>query len=110
MNDIEAKELFDQITNDLIEKNPNVRLGKMMSAPGIQYKKKNFAFIHDGEMTFKLGKNFNAQANGIHEVRYLSPFKTKPPLKAWYVISQSQMQIWPDLAEMALDYIIQEQG
>ena len=61
-------------------------------------------------MTFKLGKTFNAKANGIKKVRHLSPFKTKPPLKAWYIISSDQKNIWEDLTYLALEYIQQEVG
>lgn len=107
---MDSQTLFNEIAETLMKRENNVSLGKMMSSPGIQYKGKNFAFIHNDEMTFKLGKKFNAEANGIHEVRYLSPFKTKPPLKAWFVITESQSHIWPELAEMALDYIKKELG
>ena len=105
---MEAEKLFSEIANALMKNDNEVKLGKMMSSPGIQYRGKNFAFIHNEEMTFKLGKDFNATANGIHEVRYLSPFKTKPPLKAWFVIANNQSHLWPGLAELALDYIKKE--
>ena len=107
---MEPQTLFQEIAKTLMIRDNKVNLGKMMSSPGIQYKGKNFAFIHNDEMTFKLGKKFNAEANGIHEVRYLNPFKTKPPLKAWLVISESQSHLWPELAEFAFDYIKSELG
>jgi hypothetical protein len=107
---MDGNKIFSEIAETLMNRDNEVGLGKMMSSPGIQYKGKNFAFLHNNEMTFKLGKQFNAEANGIHEVRYLNPFKTKPPLKAWYIITESQSYIWPELAEMALDYIKKEIG
>ena len=107
---MKPQSLFQEIAKTLMMRDNKVNLGKMMSSPGIQYKGKNFAFIHNDEMTFKLGKKFNAEANGIHEVRYLSPFKTKPPLKSWLVISESQSHLWPGLAELAFDYIKSELG
>jgi len=94
---------FDQICSQLLAQNPQVKMGKMMSAPGIQYQGKNFAFFWKDEMTFKLGKQFDAVGNGILEVKHLSPFKTKPPLTAWYIISYDQKELWEPLAQMALD-------
>ena len=104
------EQLFNSIAHRFVEKHKHVARGPMMSAPGIRYKKKNFAFFYKNEMTFKLGKNFNAKANGIKKVRHLSPFKTKPPLKAWYIVSPDQKDIWEDLTDLAFNYILQELG
>jgi len=106
----EEAALFNSLADKLELKHKHVARGPMMSAPGIRYKNKNFAFFHDNEMTFKLGKNFNAKANGIKIIRHLDPFKTKPPLTAWYIIAADQKEIWEDLATLALDYIKQEVG
>lgn len=97
---------FESVCEKLLNQHPNVKMGKMMSAPGIQFKGKNFAFFFKDEMTFKLGKQFDAASNGIFEVRHLSPFKTKPPLTAWYIISFDQKELWEPLAQMALDKIM----
>lgn len=102
--------IFDEIADRLVGCNKLVERGPMMSAPGIRYKKKNFAFFHNNEMTFKLGKTFDAKANGIKKLRYLSPFKTKPPLKSWFIVGQNQSDLWAHLSDMALDYIQKEVG
>lgn len=102
--------LFNTLADKLSADQKYVARGPMMSSPGIRYKNKNFAFFHNNEMTFKLGKSFNAKANGINKVRHLSPFKTKPPLKAWYIVSGDQKEIWEDLAHLAFEYIQQEVG
>lgn len=102
------EELFNRIADNYTDRYKSVERGPMMSAPGIRYKNKNFAFFHKNEMTFKLGKKFNAEANGINEIRHLSPFKTKPPLTAWYIISADQKELWEDLAEIAFEYIQHE--
>lgn len=106
----EEKKLFNTIAERFESRNKNVKRGPMMSSPGIRYKHKNFAFFHKNEMIFKLGKQFNATANGVLNVKHLSPFKTKPPLKAWYVITADQKEIWEDLAQLAFEYIQQEVG
>jgi len=102
--------LFNSIAERYAARYKHVARGPMMSSPGIRYKNKNFAFFHNNEMTFKLGKTFNAKANGIKKLRHLSPFKTKPPLKAWYIVSGHQKEIWEDLALLAFEYIQQEVG
>ena len=105
-----AEKIFNTIANKFESRYKHVARGPMMSAPGIRYKTKNFAFFHKNEMTFKLGKKFNTKANGIKNVRHLSPFKTKPPLKAWYIISSDQKEIWEELTQVAFEYIQQELG
>ena len=106
----EEEKLYNSIADKFAAKHKHVARGPMMSAPGIRYKNKNFAFFHKNEMTFKLGKSFNAKANGIKIVRHLSPFKTKPPLKAWYIIAVEQKGMWEELTHLAFEYIQQEVG
>ena len=84
--------------------NPDVILGKMMSAPALKYKDKVFAFYHKQEMGFRLGPKFDPQKFGIAEIKPLSPFKTKPPLKGWYIISKANSGCWETLTEKALDF------
>lgn len=88
----------------------HVEGGKMMSADAIQFKKKVFAFIHEEKMTFKLGKGFDLNPYGITDYAFLSPFKNKPPMKAWFVVSSDYQDQWPVLAERALLQIQKELG
>jgi|GEM_PF-199540 len=104
----EEEKLFDKIADRYAADYTDVARGPMMSSPGLRYKDKNFAFFHKNEMIFKLGKTFNAKANGIKKVKHLSPFKTKPPLTAWYIIPSSQKDLWEILISLAFDYIQQE--
>ena len=104
------RKLFEEIVDILSSKHKSVERGPMMSAPGVRYKKKNFAFFHNNEMTFKLGKNFDAQSYGIKSIKYLSPFKIKAPMKSWYIISSNQKNLWKELADLALENIQQELG
>lgn len=107
--DISTEEkLFNSIADKFASEFKHVARGPMMSAPGIRYKKKNFAFFYKNEMTFKLGKAFKPKENGIKVFKHLSPFKTKPPMKAWYIISSDQKELWEKLTALALDYIQQE--
>ena len=97
-------EKFNQIVEKIKAKNADVHLGKMMSSPGLKVNNKVFAFYHKETMGFRLGKAFDANKFGLKTAQWLSPFKTKPPLKAWYVIDAEEEEYWEDLAEMALTF------
>jgi len=86
-------------------KRQNVELGKMMSSPGIRYKKKNYAYFQNEKVGFKLGKDFDIDAYNISSWEYLSPFKTKPSLKTWYIIEYENEHVWDKFADLAYDYI-----
>lgn len=83
---------------------PDVILGKMMSSPGLKYRDKVFAFYHKQEMGFRMGPKFDPQKFGLKNAKPLSPFKTKPPLKGWFIVEAAESTSWELLAQMALDY------
>lgn len=105
-----AADKFDQIVDQILDAHKDCEVGKMMSSPGLQYKKKNFAFLNKETMGFKLGKEFDIDVQGVKEWSYLSPFKTKPPLYAWYVLDQKEMDHWPRLTELAYSKLKSELG
>lgn len=98
-----AEKRYLEIANRLEEEHAHVSQGKMMSAPGIKYKNKVFAFFYQEKMTFKLGKNFDINAQGITNYTFLSPFKNKPPMKAWFQITYEDEECWDALAYIALE-------
>ena len=55
---------FDKIVRQMTDL-PDVTSGKMMSAPGIKYKGKVFAYRTKDKMGFKLGKGFDIEAQGV---------------------------------------------
>ncbi len=83
---------------------PDVTSGQMMSSPGLKYRNKVFAFYHKEKMGFRLGPNFDPDKMGVKNAEPLSPFKTKPPLKGWFMISKDQDDLWEPLTEMALEF------
>lgn len=101
----EAQALYESIADQLVSSHLDITHGKMMTAPGLKYRNKVFAFFYEGEMTFKLGKGFEPGDYGLHEVRFLSPFKNKPPMKAWIIVSDLDHDKWAELAELALEKI-----
>lgn len=101
---MDASELFENLLEEYT-KTDGITVGKMMSAPALQYRGKVFAFFHKNAMTFKLGKKFDPIAYGLHDWSFLSPFKNKPPMQAWIVVEASEKDQWPMLTELALDFM-----
>jgi len=97
-------EIYLEICRNICAKTEGVTEGKMMSSPGLKYNNKVFAFYHKGTMGFRMGPLFNPEKFGLKYAKPLSPFKTKPPLKGWYVIESEESNLWKDLAEMALEF------
>lgn len=97
----EAQAHYEYISDKLC-KNKGVAPGKMMSSTAIQCKGKVFSFYHKNKMTFKLGKDFDPDAYGLHGWAYLSPFKNKPPMTGWIVVPFEEKEHWEALADLAL--------
>jgi hypothetical protein len=79
--------------------------GVMMREPALKYRGKVFAFYYQDKnaMTFKLGKNYHIESHGITDYEFLSPFKNKPPMTAWYVIPAQHAGKWEELSRLALE-------
>ena len=104
----QEEELFHKITENLSKKYRLVKTGKMMSAPGISYKKKFFAFYYKNEITLRLGKDFVPKDHGIKKWKYLNPFKKKAPMKNWFQLPYSEKKNWKKLAVVAMETIKEE--
>ncbi len=98
----EGKSEFERIVATLTADDSNVSLGKMMSSPGLKYGDKVFAFQAKEAMGFRLGPDFDPIAFERAELEPLNPFKTKGPLKGWFVVDESGSAAWEELANMAL--------
>lgn len=98
----EAQGLYEFIRDKLC-KIEGVAVGRMMSSPALIYKGKVFAFFHKEQMTFKLGKDFVPEEEGLQGCTFLSPFKHKPPMRAWIVVPWTEKDHWESLARSALD-------
>ena len=100
---IRSEEKFYRIFDLLSKKGPDISIGKMMSSPGIKYKSKVIAFYHNDEMIFRIGKKIDLTKYGIKNPKYLSPFKSKPPITGWICLSYSDEKRWEEFTEIALD-------
>ncbi|HMB64318.1 MAG TPA: hypothetical protein VKN36_14660 [Eudoraea sp.] len=95
---------FMALVSKFSSSDPEIILGKMMSSPALKYRDRVFAFYHKHEMGFRLGPGFDPKKSGIRNARPLSPFKTKPPLRGWYIIAANESNTWEFLTGRALDF------
>lgn len=100
----QAHSEFERIVAVLTAADSNVSLGKMMSSPGLKFGSKVFAFQAKEGMGFRLGRDFDPSANGTVDFEPLNPFKTKGPLKGWFIVGENQRNAWENLARSALAF------
>jgi len=94
--------LFNEIRDKLCAEFNQVHPGQMMREEAMQFEGKVFAFYTKTQMVFKLGRNFDPGSEGIVNHRPLSPFKNKPPLSGWFVITNDDSDKWELLSRIAL--------
>jgi hypothetical protein len=99
--------LFNKIA-DSLSKDHHITKGKMMSAPGIKYKNKIFAFYYNREMIFRLGTDFDPKEHNVKNWHLLNPFKNKAPMKNWFHFPYSENVRWEKLAKYALNVLKEE--
>ena len=100
-----SKEIYEDLFDQMIEEEEDVQPGVMMREPALTRNKKVFAFYYADKkcMCFKLGKGFLIEEYGVNEYEFLSPFKNKPPMLGWFMVSEQYVDVWPELTEVALD-------
>ncbi len=99
-----SEEEFQSLVIKFSALDQEVHSAKMMSSPGLKFKDKVFAFYHKEAMGFRLGPNFDPEKMGAKNAKPLSPFKTKPPLKGWFIIEHEESYAWDMLTELALEF------
>lgn len=95
---------FTRICHIMTAMNDDVLPGKMMSSPALSCKGKVFVFFGKGGMGFRLGPQSDPKTLGIAKPQPLSPFKTKPPLKGWWIVNEDEAALWEQLAAKALEF------
>lgn len=79
-----------------------VEIGKMMSCDGLTLMGKVFCFEYKDKMVFKLGKGYDIESHGITNYTFLSPFKNKGPMTAWFEINKEDSHVFEALTLIAL--------
>ncbi len=86
---------------------PDAAHGKMMSAPAVTRKGKVFAFYSSKGAAigigFRVGRNLDPDTLGLNAWQYLSPFKTKPPMKDWVIVTDEPADKLRELAQISYD-------
>ena len=102
---MDEKEIYEGIFDKFIADHEDVKPGVMMREPALTCKGKVFAFFYGAKnkMCFKLGKGFLIEEYGIEEYEFLSPFKNKPPMYGWFMISEENFEAWEELTHVSLD-------
>lgn len=98
------KEVYEDLFDSFIEEFDDVGPGVMMREPAVTFRNKVFMFYYadKGAMCFKLGKGFQID-EFVESFEFLSPFKNKPPMYAWYLVSADEQHAWEELAHLALE-------
>ena len=98
-------EVYEPLFDKFISGYADVDPGVMMREPALKCGDKVFAFYYaDKEsMCFKLGKDYHIEAHGVTKFGFLSPFKNKPPMYAWYLVGKEHQDAWEDLTFVALE-------
>ncbi len=104
----EPEKKFYQILKSLSRSEKEVSLGKMMSAPGIVYDKRVFAFYWKEQMGFRAGREFDPDTLSIKKWENLNPYKNKPPMLDWFILPFSESPSWSKLARISLKRMINE--
>ncbi len=98
--------LYERLFDKLIADHSDIEAGVMMREPALKCAGKVFMFYYADKqsMCFKLGKEFSIEEYTAHW-EFLSPFKNKPPMTAWYLIGDSDAHTWEELSHIALENI-----
>lgn len=89
-----------------LEQHQGVSLSKITPSPELHYNGKSFAFFHQDEMVFRLGKEWNPEEDGILKWKNISPLNKDEPLNDWFSITAKDADLWPILATQALSRMI----
>lgn len=99
-----ARSLYLHLAQNILDQHHDVVEGNMMSSPGLKCNNKVFVFHYKEEMGFRLGPGFTPDEFGLRSARPLSPFRTKPPLKDWFMVHDSERGQWERLTILALEF------
>jgi hypothetical protein len=104
---MDAQARYDEIADDLAARNDDVTLGQMMGMPAIKRGGKMIGGFARGEgaMVFKLpDETAREAALALDGARLFDPSGGKrAPMREWVVVPAAHADLWPELAEQALD-------
>ncbi len=100
---MDAKQRFDEITDDLVARNADVTLSQMMGMPALKRAGKLWVGFWKGEMVFKLVDPAERErALALEGAHLFLPGERDRPMREWVVVPEAHAKEWPYLAERAL--------
>src|SRR2546421_12951286 len=100
---MDAQERYDEIAGDLVARNADVSLGRMMGMPCIKTRGKMIGGFWEGEMVFKLPDvDERERALALEGTHLFDPSARDRPMKEWGQGPATHIDRWPDLAERAV--------
>jgi hypothetical protein len=101
--DVNAKERFDEIADDLVAQNADVTLSQMMGMPALKRVGKLWVGFWKDEMVFKLvDPEERERALALEGAHLFDPGERDRPMKEWVVVPEAHAKEWPQLARRAL--------
>ena len=103
----EAEKCFLEIYERFPKSNPGAVQGKMMSSDALKVRDKVFCFFYEQKdaMCFKLGKDADPERPELATASLLNPFKSKGPLKGWFVVPFTEKAVYQALTEEAFERV-----
>ncbi len=109
-----AERSWEALACDLIANEHDVERGRMLSADAVTYRGKVFAFrstkAGGAGLGVRLGRDYDFSSLPTDQWTYLAPFKTKPPMKDWIMVSDAHIGHWSELASIALKLMREKSG
>lgn len=104
---MDARAVYDAITDDLIAQNPDVTLGQMMGMPAIKRGNKMIGGIWRDSMVFKLtDPTAREAALALDGAELFDPSERGRPMKEWVSVPPTQADRWPELALQAVSTLM----
>lgn len=99
--DEQSLALFEEVLAGLQMTHPEVVGRKMFGVPSLMVGRKPFASLNGEDMVFKLSGEALERALALPGAEPFTPMGR--PMKAWVQVPPEHAELWPDLAEEALD-------
>jgi len=100
---VDARELYDELVDDLCARHDDVEPAKMMGMPCLKRGGKMVAGFTQGAMVFKLPvPERHAEALALDGAHLFDPSGKAQPFKEWVVVPAAHAARWESLAAQAL--------
>lgn len=103
----DSLESWASLRDRMLVTHHGVSRGKMMSADGLAFGGKVFAFYSTkgGRIGLgcRIGREVDPSRFALTDWQHLAPFKSKPPMKDWIVIGTCDLAQWGTVAEHCLN-------